>query len=53
MDGKLLTTVVWDDKLEFRIVQGIWLSPWSKVPIGELEFIENKKNLTMAFRVSS
>ena len=33
-------TVVWKDKLDLRIVQGIWLGPWSKVPIEKLEFIE-------------
>ena len=34
-------TVVWRDELDFRIAQGIWLGPWSKAPIGQLEFIEN------------
>ena len=37
----VLFTVVWKDKLDLRIVQGIWLGPWSKVPIEQLEFIEN------------
>ena len=46
-------TVVWKDKLDLRIVQGIWLGPWSKVSIEHLEFIENLKKLTMALRVSS
>ena len=35
------STVVWKDKLDLQIVQGIWLGPWSKVPIEQLEFIEN------------
>ena len=34
-------TVVWKDKLDLRIVQGVLLGPWSKVPIGQLEFIED------------
>ena len=33
--------VVWKDKLDLQIVQGIWLGPWSKGPIRALEFIEN------------
>ena len=41
--SNLLSTVVLKDKLDLRIVQGIWLGPWSKVPIEQLEFIENKK----------
>ena len=36
----LFLTDVWKDKLDLRIVQGIWLGPWSKVPIEQLEFIE-------------
>ena len=36
-----LSTVVWKDNLDLRIVQGIWLSLWSKAPIGQLEFNEN------------
>ena len=34
-------TVVWKDNLDLQIVQGIWLGPWLKAPIGELEFIKN------------
>ena len=29
-----LLTVVWKDDLDLQIVQGIWLGPWSKAPIG-------------------
>ena len=36
-----LGTVVWKDKLDLKIVQGIWLGSWSKAPIGQLKFIEN------------
>ena len=36
-----LGTVVWKDKLDLRIVQGMWLGPWSKVLIEQLDFIEN------------
>ena len=34
----LPSTVFQDDKLDLQIVQGIWLGPWSKAPIGQLEF---------------
>ena len=34
-------TVVWKDTFDLQIVQGIWLDPWSKTPIGQPEFIEN------------
>ena len=35
------STVVWIYELDFWIAQGMWLGPWSKAPIGQLEFIEN------------
>ena len=41
--NKEYSTVVFKDKLDLRIVQGIWLGLWAKAPIGQLEFIENKK----------
>ena len=34
-------TVVLKDELDLRTVQGIWLGHWSKVPIEQLELIEN------------
>ena len=33
--------VVWIYELDFWIAQGMWLGPWSKAPLGQLEFIEN------------
>ena len=34
-------TVVWKDDLDLRFVQGIWLGPWSKGPMGQQKLIEN------------
>ena len=36
-----LGTVVWKDKLDLKIVQGIWFGSWSKAPIGKIELVIN------------
>ena len=36
LDGfsKKTITLIWKDYLDLRIVEAIWLSPWSKVTLG-------------------
>ena len=38
---KVSHTVVWKDMLDLKIVQGIWLPPWSKALKGEQESIKS------------
>ena len=32
--SKKTITLIWKDYLDLRIVEAIWLSPWSKVTLG-------------------
>ena len=36
----MFATAVWKDNLDLQVLQGMWLGPWSKGPMGKLEFIE-------------